>query len=159
MNEHDRMMIRSLSTQVCGLLQTYTAVCFYTDGVDGAVWVFGECIIGRKLCVVPIGIGRGSSSRDRRRRPLTHTHRALYRLTPFLTYLALAPTVCLLHFLIPPPPSTLSPPSLHLANSHFSPSLADSSRLCTRVSLTHVLLLLLFSLRYRLGTGPQIGQI
>lgn len=96
-------------------------------------------------CVVPIGIGRGSSSRDRQRRLLTHTHWALYRLTPFHTYLALTDRL-----LAAPPlsPVPFSPPSLHLANSHFSPSLTDSPRLYSpsRVSLTHVLLLLLLSL-------------
>lgn len=70
--------------------------------------------------MVPIGIGRGSSSRDRRRRLLTHRHGALYRLTPFHTYLALRP-----------------------ASSHFAPSLLSPAYSPSRVSLTHVLLLLL----------------
>lgn len=113
-----------------------------------------------------VPIGRGSSSRDSQKRLLTHAHWAPYRLTPFLTYLALSPTDCwLLRFLIPslslafslfPSHSSsfisisFSPFSSHPANSHFSPSLAHSPRLSAlplQFPLTHVLLLLLSPLQ------------
>lgn len=59
--------------------------------------------------------GRGSSSRDRQRRLLTHTHWALYRLTPFHTYLTLTLTDWLTDWLLAAP--LPNHPSLQLALS------------------------------------------
>lgn len=113
-----------------------------------------------------VPIGRGSSSRDSQKRLLTHAHWAPYRLTPFLTYLALSPTDWLLAAPLPNPLSlsfslfpshsssfiniSFSPLSSRPANSHFSPSLAHSPRLSAlplQFPLTHVLLLLLSPLQ------------
>lgn len=83
----------------------------YWQSWRSSLSIQGVCS-GRKRCTVPIGIGRGSSSRDRQRRLLTHTHWALYRLTPFHTYLTHTLHRCrLLRSLIPSPPAlSFSPP-------------------------------------------------